>query len=295
MGSPMTPIVSITTNTAHATTTSEPLPPKTATYLPTFTPNPSSVPLSTTPIPTLAPTQREAYWLDLISTNRGCKLPCWWGIRPGESPSQELLQFSAAEGFQNLPHKEGDTYILMPTLDDPGVVYILAGFHAENDFIHAISVDVDLLNANPSLVRAMRRYALEQVLGDYGEPSQVLLRMTSHPTEPNDPWPYQLSIFFDDLGILISYEGTGLSHRGSNIRVCPRYETVQVIRLYLRPPASGETLKDFAKSFGWDIEKTMVGAAHYLEEATDLSVGEFRALFVQPDGPGCFETPRDIW
>src|SRR3990172_323544 len=52
---------------------------------------PTTMPRPTiSPAPTLTAEQQEAYIVDMLKTNGDCKLPCWWGIMPGEATLQSL-------------------------------------------------------------------------------------------------------------------------------------------------------------------------------------------------------------
>jgi hypothetical protein len=78
------------TNTPHISPPTRTPVPDTAT--PTAVPNtatPTAIPLTATPKPlptaTLTNEQIDANLTELMLTNGGCELPCWWGILPGET------------------------------------------------------------------------------------------------------------------------------------------------------------------------------------------------------------------
>jgi hypothetical protein len=81
------------TQTPSTTPTSRPAPSRTM----TLTPKPTAT-TTWTPLPTLAYAEARAMVRDLLENNGGCKLPCWWGIVPGEtdwsSAKQCLSQFT---------------------------------------------------------------------------------------------------------------------------------------------------------------------------------------------------------
>ncbi len=62
------------------------------TQTPIVTPLPTR---TSTPSPTLSPSEVQAYILDLLQKNAGCRLPCWWGIVPGQTAWQEAESFLA--------------------------------------------------------------------------------------------------------------------------------------------------------------------------------------------------------
>jgi hypothetical protein len=65
------------------------------TNTPTFTPT-----LTWTPLPTLPSQQTRAKIEELLETNGGCELPCWWGITPNETAWPETLHFLRPYIFQ---------------------------------------------------------------------------------------------------------------------------------------------------------------------------------------------------
>src|SRR5688572_27007039 len=67
-----------------------------------------AVPVNTATLqPTLMPQERENYVRESFSSSSNCKLPCWWGITPGETTwkdTEELLHYlgvriGAAPGY----------------------------------------------------------------------------------------------------------------------------------------------------------------------------------------------------
>ena len=88
------------TSTATASTgiTFTPLPDvkpsETATLTHTPTNTPTLIPtLTWTPLPTLSAEAAHAKIKELLKTNGGCELPCWWGIIPGKTAWPEALHF----------------------------------------------------------------------------------------------------------------------------------------------------------------------------------------------------------
>ena len=71
------------------TATETPLPTKTATSTPTATP-------TLTPLPTISPSQRGQAYNDLMGSNGGCTLPCWWGFELGKTSLGEVRQLYTA-------------------------------------------------------------------------------------------------------------------------------------------------------------------------------------------------------
>ncbi len=62
-----------------------------------------------TPVSTFSPTEASARLQDLLKTNAGCRLPCWWGITPGKTTWDEAEEYlktfttlSTAQGSNEL-------------------------------------------------------------------------------------------------------------------------------------------------------------------------------------------------
>ena len=65
---------------------------------PTATPTPfpldTPIPTDTMPpLPTLLPEAAQNLTLELMMTNGGCELPCWWGLTPGETLRSDAFHF----------------------------------------------------------------------------------------------------------------------------------------------------------------------------------------------------------
>lgn len=97
-------------------------PTNTPTHQIQFTSTPHGTPLPTPAftwtslpiLPTLSTSGADLLISDLLINNGGCKLPCWWGIMPGETPWNEAYQtlstFATIDGSShmtlgNIPHE----------------------------------------------------------------------------------------------------------------------------------------------------------------------------------------------
>jgi hypothetical protein len=102
----------------------------TETTQPTYTPMPTEVAPSVTPLstrtPTLPPTltapERIGKFRELLITNLGCRLPCWWGMTPGESLWTDANQFLTYLGSEK---------IYSETLETGATMHSPSGFNLE--------------------------------------------------------------------------------------------------------------------------------------------------------------------
>lgn len=93
----LTPSPTVISSPSPGLPTSIPIPnPVSATYTPcpTRTPTPTRTP----PPPTLTSDERHAYVEEMLATNGGCELPCWWGVTPGQSDWQSVIDYFVAHG-----------------------------------------------------------------------------------------------------------------------------------------------------------------------------------------------------
>ncbi len=132
----------------------------TATFAPSATPKPSLTPLPTSENP------RIAIWR-LLNNNGGCRLPCFWGITPGETTVDEFHQFvnqfpKEAEG---LSHEQGfyTFYYVAPLNTDAASPVI---FFDDGSMIHGIGIKLET---------AYLSFPLTRLLSEYGMPDQVLI------------------------------------------------------------------------------------------------------------------------
>lgn len=265
-------------------------PEATATEFPTLPP--AVLPCSITPRPTFTPEEREAYWLDLIATNKGCELPCWWGITPGVTRIEELGMLYVPDG-REYPCKislAGDLLEFPIHINQDEVLNFTLSMRVKDAIVQRISIVADNLDDFNELSVAMSRYSLGKVLTQYGVPTEIYLAMFAGPHEKNAPWEYDLWLYYEPSGILIGYTGEGISREGEMNQVCPLYEKVKLIRLELE----GTSLESRVP-----IKELMGYTDFYpplsLGQATNLNIAEFYELFVDEEVENCFDTPREVW
>lgn len=254
------------------------------------------------PFATLPPAEAEAMILELHQSNGGCRLPCWWGLMPGETSSQAAI---------SLFEKLSETSLRTTFFDDVG------GAHwriAENGLLldtivsfaynrllsgnvesFRITIDVkkelegggfETVWENPFNEQYLRAYMLPQILEAYGQPEEVLIFA-------NEGWRYfELMLDYSDQGFAIWYSAP-LESSGEKFLGCP---SKVFTKLYLWAPEFAYTWAEGVTGTGDKSEIDSLNRDFQpLEDATSMTLDEFYDVFVKEDTASCLETPKELW
>jgi hypothetical protein len=250
----------------------------TSTHWPTITPRPTPS-VTRTPLPTLPPDKALAKLLELLKTNGGCKLPCWWGITPGVTSSDEAQAFLAtfASKFTEDPSYLGyGVLFFVPQNTIPGLL------HGEP---YGFGVYIDD-NGIVEQIHTWKPYRLSDFLTDFGPPSQVWIYGKSSRTLDSNA-SYTMALFYPDQGIMAVWNGT--AEKRDPIRVCPnRFDPGVFLKLWA-PPVT----KTFEEAAGSELLDGPPPLAFYpIEKATNLDVKTFYERYKDPrNASTCFEMP----
>jgi hypothetical protein len=143
----------------------------------------------------------------------------------------------------------------------------------------------------PALDEAARQYSIDAIVGRLGPPAQVLVHAPNERAEPGGGWTYGLWLYYAHEGLAVSYEGQGLSRQGDLVRVCPSFEAVQSIRLYLRDAEWRLTLEEITEGQALIEEQTRSRELVPVEVATGLALGDFYRAFSEPGAEPCLLMP----
>jgi hypothetical protein len=259
---------------------------------------PPSATFLPTNMPTLTTGEQDIYVRELLKTNAGCQLPCWWGITPGKTSwndTEDFLRYLAATIGQT--KLETGVKLHWAILQD-NLSYIDQGF-LEREVREGI-METFFVGGNHSSTQNQmdfesmwESYSPKQVLRTYGVPSRVLLSApggTGLGDTGNNG--YILWIFYDHLGFLIRYGGTVADLPVYHF--CPELQKgandIYRINFTLQYP-------DHPLPLEWDdaILTTQPSRAKSIQDAAGISIDEFYRLFTQNEEPACFDTPHDIW
>jgi hypothetical protein len=265
------------------------LPTETQTLEPPVTPTVTIPPtLVWTPLPTLEPDKAKIKVLDLLNYNAGCRLPCWWGITPGETSEVNAIQFLSS--FTDLETSWGSPGREQSAPVEPGSIignlgssYQVFGNYGniEYTFRDGLVDTISAYHGGGTGDRRVDTYQLSRLLADYGKPDD--LGIFADPTGPNGA-TLDLSLFYH-LGIYIHYLYFNVDFAGSNMRVCPQGIGPEELQLW-SPRTSQFTFADF---FSIPIILPTFKAA------TGIDMDTFYRLFKSPENRACLETPVNLW
>jgi hypothetical protein len=171
--------------------------------------------LTFTPLPTLD--QRGIQ--GLIDDNRGCQLPCWWGIEPGKTTKQQARLFleqittTLEVGNYGYIEVDGKNYYLM----DYSAKYYLPGTSDKGEMLIDLWYDSVVRIAVDEKTTAYH-YTIDQLLTQMGKPLQVFVE--SDFTSMYNIVPFHLILHYPDRHFLANYY-IEAKEQGDYILACP--------------------------------------------------------------------------
>jgi hypothetical protein len=283
---PSAPISPITNSVPPATSPSPPAsiratqaPSPTAPTAPSTRPNPTQV--TWTPLPTLDQPGALELVTRLQEDNGGCRLPCWWGITPGETSWAEARQFletfaSSIETLNRTPEPG--------TSSAPASHYVTfsAGGGRGGATVTTMDGAITGILSGPTYTR--RSFNLGELLRDYGPPTIVLL----HTFPRRGPYglPFGLVLYYQHDRFLALYDVEG-QVEGDEVEGC-----------------FGETgphLWTWSDNERWDLNRIRdetlgVDPTHHLrrlEDVTQFDIPRFSLEFLSASA--CLRTPAAEW
>jgi hypothetical protein len=265
-------------------------------YTPTSTqssisPTPTQPITSTIPnqTPTLTDSEREKYIMDLFKPNAECGLPCWWGIVPGETTSNETLQFlnEIGESAALIPQSDGTVVYDAGGFDlEKMKIYNHVSFYEKSGLIDAISIRSEGHNLE-GFLQVWDPYKLKQIVQKYGKPSRIWIN-SSYSYGNSKRRGYDLLIFYDNYGILIAY--SGIVKFDPIYHFCPWFdqvEDIQTIKMYLQSPENPLALER--------LTNYLINPEYTVPiENGGLTVDDLYSIFIEEEQP-CFDFPGTLF
>lgn len=265
----------------------------TPTDLPTLTPAPTW-----TPLPTLSANQAKAKIKELLATNGGCELPCWWGTVPNKATWSEMLHFLSpfifqlGQGGTRVSIEKGEKH----TYTNYQFYFDVPGEPQPAHIIVAVKDEI-VLGATIYSPATEYKYQLHQMLALFGPPKQIFISAQASSPIPELP-PTMLVLDYSDIGVWASY-GYIPTQVGENLEVCPKsslgvestYDNIGG-RLELFSPNI-----EYPRALSIQEYADMVGGftARKLEDVSNMTVESFYNIFINPESETCLETPADLW
>lgn len=214
---------------------------------------------------------------EMLKTNGGCELPCWWGVEPGKTKfSSFVIDFSSLTSL--IAIKEIDdkqsliAEIKFPVSEMVSTTYLTHRYEVQNNIIWKLEVEPGDID----------KYVFNQLLQDYKDPEEVWVEGIIDPSNNN---PYEIYAYYPSRGILVAFglTGTIISDR---VHICPG--SIPASFLILWEPEMRESFLDFAGKTYYLAPLQNVRNLLPLNKATNLSINEIMKQ-------NCFDTPKNLW
>ncbi len=224
---------------------------------------------------------------ELMASNGGCKLPCWWGIVVGESTDQAIRDMFVSQGIDHwVTSFDGSNHLMSlgyPYSDSPYYASdVSMQLWTESGRIVFLDVTGDRRPGEDSALftQDWQQYRLAEILEKFGRPTHIGV----HHEVSADPGPdyYQVAISYPEVGMELHYLISPEHLDGGRARICVDFEKVQSIRLMIFAPGSVAeapvgTLTANAEAYdSW-------------EEVTGFSDDHFFETFTDPENSACVE------
>ncbi len=224
----------------------------------------------------------------LLVTNGGCRLPCWWGIQPGESRRQQVADLFSQQPFHDVEDEFASFSAGVPSLHDP------SGYHLKVEVIisDATVSNIDVfaeINSDTApryLSKDWQGFAWNRILTDYGVPDQVYVNLSGFPSEAGASALYALSLLYEKQGFEIGYVGSMVYDTKTKVyRACPVFDEVTQIHLTLTVPGRSDMLRELLKSrYGGDY------FAGSFKSVTGMDTQTFYQQFMNKSAKVCFNS-----
>lgn len=239
-----------------------------------------------TEVPKVPQEQYDAYVVDLLLTNRGCELPCWWGAVPGKSEWSNEEKFLAS--FVEIGYggsgivKKGDKDVF---IENTGANFFVPG-HYSNGVVGYQVVDGIIQNISVGNRGTEMRYRIGPLLALLGSPDNVFVYIQA-PT-PDHVMQFDLLLIYPDKGIRAVYEWTEeYATADGMVEVCPG-KIGPELTLFPSDTVTAEAIM----RYGWDA--SFPDAFLTLETAAGLRNEDF-VRKIKENKDFCFHSPSDLW
>ncbi len=254
-------------------------------------------PIKTSPTPVPFPTFDVAYstlseeaatqnLIELLETNRGCELPCWWGIVPGETNVDSIESTFVPLGF------DWDRDYEELADNTPYLAYI--DLTTNDKLVQSILVYGGAGEETYDRNEAWRPYSISRVLERLGLPENVYVYYPFR-FDPGGMQAYRMFLYYPDLGVEIDYLGKASLNddRPGWAQACHNILETDEINLFLfQPGTAPDYLELTMPKSSLPLPKLEGDKYDWVswEQATESSLDEFWRLFTEADeGTACFE------
>lgn len=280
-------------------TATQSVPTATSTIQPTLTPSPTRITPTPVPYPTfdvasstLSEEAATQNLIELLETNRGCELPCWWGIVPGKTQVDSIESTFVPLGFDWYRDYEA----LRDNTPYQASISLTSGVGKIVGKVQSIEVRGGAGEETYDRNEAWRPYAIPRILERLGIPDDIYVFYPFR-FDPGGMQAYRLFFYYHDLGVEIDYLGKAslIDEKPGWAQACPSIlETDEINLLLFQPGAVPNYLRRTLPSSTLPLPKLPEGTNPYdvvsWEQATESSLDEFWRLFTESEeGMVCFD------
>jgi hypothetical protein len=294
----------------------------------TLTKKPTQIIVTETSTPAPTPTNfpsmsnetRKDVLMSLVQNNGGCQLPCILGITPGISDS------SAMNAFMN--YFQANSYTSNDQINNVNVDTFRYDdwsgtnlYFFENRVNVWISVEAKIIDkqvrrlvlfgqgmqmidggakklyGDPYYDKLMAKFSLSNILEEYGQPDQILIRPfpndEGHPSPPAQ-YTFDFVLFYPKQGFVAEYVSIRAEEENSFVG-CPTKSYFTHISSW-NPEKSisiTEAIEYFSNLDG--ISEDNISEYKQIQDVTSLGLTDFYNMFRTPNSNGCVKTSKELW
>jgi hypothetical protein len=241
----------------------------TSTYLPTlFTTK------TQTPVATLASEVANKTIKKLLQETSDCSAPCFWGIVPRKTTSEEAKKKFDYYGLKTviISNKGKDYYNITHDVGDG--LNVSATLPIQNNLVDSIRIYINPEKQKPGFTREWLAYSPETLINRYGTPSRVDFFADYGP----GPF-FTMQMYFDAEDLIVQYSSSEvILNKEGFARVCPLTLQFDTAWLWM-----GKNPQDPP---GYGIP---------LEEATKITRDEFANIMTGDPKNACFTFNENVF
>jgi hypothetical protein len=231
----------------------------------------------------------------MLDNNGDCKLPCWWGIIPGETKLSDAINMLAT--FVPEVETNNLTYTDTSGRHDgiAAVVYYqpkTENFDVENPGFFEMFAEDDIVNTTTIYKDLTSNFSLATILNNYGKPQDVYVN--SLPASPTNEVPFSVILYYPEQGILAEYYHLygGAPIVNDKVNICPQ-DYSPILKLW--SPLSSLISETKRNSFLESEKQNFYGQFRKLNDVSDMNIDIFYNTFRQDNANNCIVTSSDIW
>lgn len=224
--------------------------------------------------------------VDLLENNGDCDLPCFWGIVPGKTSVDRIVDNFVHRGFSYGNANPDDNKVSFRSESDQYNGYIIVTFE-ESGLVQMVEVDGGTTEITEGQNKAWGWYSIQEILKRHGKPDKVFI-LHPYRYDRDVPASYNLYMLYESLGFLIRYHGPVeyLDDPGM-VQACPSITKTDVINLLLYQTQEQLDAIKFVlpeEDIPFEMPGDNVYNAIQWESATGLTLDDFYDLFTKDEG-----------